>query len=80
MEYIETVINNVHDDLIHKLSIHFHRPDFIETYNKYNYKKPIIYRGDIMHIYKKQINKYRKIYASIIIQTYYKQYKLRLKS
>jgi len=76
MDYIDPIINEMHSSVIDILSdkISINKND----YNKLNYKKMIIINhGDIFNIYKKQIEKYKKIMAALTIQRYYK---MRLKS
>ena len=76
MDYIDPIINEMHSSVIDILSdkISINKND----YNKLNYKKMIIINhADIFNIYKKQIEKYKKIMAALTIQRYYK---MRLKS
>ena len=83
MDYIYCIINNIHEDIIHKISNDkidsINHNTFIERYNKYNYKQIIIERGSDDLKYKKNIiQKYKKIQAVLIIQKNYRNYLLRV--
>ena len=70
-------------DILHKISIDRisldKREEFIEKYNKVNYKKIITIKRNIPAKYINKYYKYKSIYATIIIQKYYRRYYVRLK-
>ena len=71
MNYIDPIIDNIHSTVVNNLSnkLRFNK----NTYNKLNYKKVTISNhGDIFNIYKKQIEKYKRLLAALIIQKYYR--------
>ena len=83
MDYINHVISNYHQEIIYNIAYgkinKNDREEFIRKYNKSNYKKCVIHRGNnIINIYQKKIHKYKRIYSAIIIQKKYRDYKIRL--
>ena len=55
MDYINHVISNYHQEIIYNIAYdkinRNDREEFIRKYNKSNYKKCVIYRGNIIDIY-----------------------------
>ena len=76
MDFINYIIQHIHEDIIFKISndkiITIDQNTFIERYNKYNYKKVSIQAGNYIKSKEKIIKKYKRIKAALIIQKYYR--------
>lgn len=85
MDIIEGLISNITKNILYNISIDKFSDDslqqeFINKYNKPNYSKICIKKmNNKEKEYKmNRVLKYKKIYSSIIIQKYYRRYKIRL--
>ena len=81
--YLDKLIDSLTVNLLNKIALNKvnkgERDEFIIKYNKVNYKKIIPTNDCNKLLYLRKYWKYRRIYSSIVIQSNYRAYRVRLK-